>query len=252
MDGIPETGKRSEPLAENLRKLLADFMNVKDINQQDLANLIEMPSGSLKHVLKGDRLSRRTREKVERFIKDKGLRPDNLGLIPLNLELSSPQPVDDKIISSFRDLMITRNLTQKAAGKIVGLQQTTFMQVLRGDKVTPKTRKIAEEFYKRNFGEVRKEAIAGPSEQKASYSLGEANERSERLKLKLMELEIDLRYFKDSSKEVRDALRRELDWGDVGYLTSLLMMLSSEDQFVRWRSMTSRPYCHFRAKGKVS
>jgi len=44
-----------------------------------------------------------------------------------------------------------------------------------------------------------------------------------------------LTWFKNSSKEERANLRKELNHADVGYLTSfLLLMLNSEEEFKIW------------------
>ncbi len=60
----------------------------------------------------------------------------------------------------------------------------------------------------------------------------EAGQRAEKVKVALLNLESDLRLFRDGNKAQRDVFRQELDAGDVGYVGCLLTALTGdEDQF---------------------
>jgi hypothetical protein len=50
----------------------------------------------------------------------------------------------------------------------------------------------------------------------------------------LYDLYGDLEYFKSSPVEHREALRKGLDWPDVGHITSLTRSLAEEDRFADW------------------
>ncbi len=58
--------------------------------------------------------------------------------------------------------------------------------------------------------------------------------RIERIRRALYGLYGDLEYFKSSPVEHREALRRGLDWPDVGHITSLARSLAEEDRFADW------------------
>jgi len=55
-------------------------------------------------------------------------------------------------------------------------------------------------------------------------------------------LELRLRYFKDGNLSDREALRKAIDWVSVGYVSSLMAMLSEEDRFQRWQAFTTAKY----------
>lgn len=79
--------------------------------------------------------------------------------------------------------------------------------------------------------------------------VGEAKRRSERLKALLILLHEELVWFRDGTKELREVFRSELDPFDVGYLSSLLAMLSDESRFKRWLSATTNRFASFQRKG---
>jgi hypothetical protein len=62
----------------------------------------------------------------------------------------------------------------------------------------------------------------------------ELSERLERVRGALYELYGDLRYFAACPPAHRARLRREIDWPDVGHITSLARSLSEEERFADW------------------
>lgn len=78
---------------------------------------------------------------------------------------------------------------------------------------------------------------------------GEAKQRTDRLKALLMLLHDELAWFRDGPEEVRGVFRCELDPFDVGYLSSLLAMLSDEDKFKRWLAATTNRFASFGRRG---
>ncbi|MCK4594809.1 hypothetical protein KAU45_09935 [bacterium] len=70
----------------------------------------------------------------------------------------------------------------------------------------------------------------------------------EKIKYLLLLLEDELRLFRDGSKESRDIFREELDPSDIGYISSLLVMLGDEDGFKRWCIFTTNKFNFFRSK----
>lgn len=79
--------------------------------------------------------------------------------------------------------------------------------------------------------------------------VGEARRRSERLKALLILLHEELAWFRDGPEEIRGVFRSELDPFDVGYLSSLLTMLSDESKFKRWLAATTNRFASFQRKG---
>lgn len=80
--------------------------------------------------------------------------------------------------------------------------------------------------------------------------VGEAKRRSERLKVLLILLHEELAWFRDGPEAVREVFRSELDSFDVGYLSSLLAMLSDEGTFRRWLAATTNRFSSFQQKGR--
>jgi len=73
-----------------------------------------------------------------------------------------------------------------------------------------------------------------------------------RIKTLLLILEEELRVFRDGPKEAREVFRKELDALDVGYVSSLLVMLGEEDSFKRWLTLTTNRFNSFKKKGEES
>lgn len=78
--------------------------------------------------------------------------------------------------------------------------------------------------------------------------VGEARRRSEHLKALLIFLHEELAWFRDGPEEIRAVFRSELDPFDVGYLSSLLTMLSDESRFKRWLAATTNRFASFQRK----
>lgn len=71
----------------------------------------------------------------------------------------------------------------------------------------------------------------------------------ERIKNLLLILEEELRWFRDGSQEAREVFRARLDPLDVGYISSLLVMLGEEEAFRRWLTLTTNRFNSFKKKG---
>jgi len=80
--------------------------------------------------------------------------------------------------------------------------------------------------------------------------LQEAEQKTEKIKYLLLLLEDELRWFRDGSGESRAVFRRSLDLVDVGYISSLLTMLSDEDKFRRWITLTTNRFNFFKRRGE--
>ena len=78
----------------------------------------------------------------------------------------------------------------------------------------------------------------------------EAQRKTEKIKHLLLFLEEELSWFRDGSKEARDIFREELDPYDVGYISSLLIMLGDEDKFRRWLTLTTNRFNFFKKRGE--
>ena len=78
----------------------------------------------------------------------------------------------------------------------------------------------------------------------------EARTRTERLRALLLLLYQELAWFRDGPEEVRTTLRSALDSFDLGYLSSLLVMLSDEGKFKVWLAGTTNRFSSFQPKGR--
>ncbi|MBI3952931.1 MAG: hypothetical protein HY330_00280 [Chloroflexi bacterium] len=78
----------------------------------------------------------------------------------------------------------------------------------------------------------------------------EAKRRAAKLKLLLVLLEDELRWFRDGHPDGRAAYRATLDPYDIGYLSSLLSMLTDEEKFQRWRVLTTHRFRSFRKRAR--
>jgi hypothetical protein len=76
----------------------------------------------------------------------------------------------------------------------------------------------------------------------------EARHRTEKIKYLLLLLEDELRWFRDNSPRAREGFRRELDSSDIGYISSLLTMLTEEDKFKRWLALTTTRFQSFKRR----
>jgi len=81
-------------------------------------------------------------------------------------------------------------------------------------------------------------------------TLQEAQQKTEKIKYLLLLLDDELSWFRDGSKESREVFRRSLDLVDVGYISSLLTMLSEEDKFRRWVTLTTNRFNFFKRRGE--
>ena len=86
-------------------------------------------------------------------------------------------------------------------------------------------------------------------EKPAIYSeIQEARHRTEKVKYLLLLLEDELRWFRDNDPTAREEFRRELDAYDIGYISSLLTMLTEEDKFKRWLAFTTTQFQSFKRR----
>jgi len=76
----------------------------------------------------------------------------------------------------------------------------------------------------------------------------EARRRTEKIKYLLLLLEDELKWFRDNNHKARDEFRKALNSSDVGYISSLLSMLSDEDKFSRWLALTTLRFQSFRSR----
>lgn len=76
----------------------------------------------------------------------------------------------------------------------------------------------------------------------------EARHRTEKIKYLLLLLEDELRWFRDNNPRAREEFRKELDASDIGYISSLLTMLTEEGRFNRWLALTTTRFQSFKRR----
>ena len=93
-----------------------------------------------------------------------------------------------------------------------------------------------------------KEFLEAKSEPEVYVQIKEARHRIEKIKYLLLLLEDELRWFRDNEPRARDEFRKELDASDIGYISSLLTMLTEEDKFNRWLALTTTRFQSFKRR----
>ncbi len=79
----------------------------------------------------------------------------------------------------------------------------------------------------------------------------EARQKVEKVKVVLLNLESELRSFREGDEAQRNVFRKELDAGDVSYVGCLLTALcGTEEQFRRWLTSSIYTFTFFRRKGQ--
>ena len=75
-----------------------------------------------------------------------------------------------------------------------------------------------------------------------------AKHKAEKVKYLLLLLEDELRWFRDNEPRMREEFRKELDASDIGYISSLLTMLTEEEKFNRWLALTTTHFKSFKRR----
>ena len=73
-----------------------------------------------------------------------------------------------------------------------------------------------------------------------------AEERVERLKGLFNEVETELRFFRDGTKQDRKKYERAFANGNTGYISSLMKALAEEERFQNWLAFTTWKFRKFR------
>lgn len=73
-----------------------------------------------------------------------------------------------------------------------------------------------------------------------------AEDRITNLKQQFNDLELSLRYFKNGSKRDRFFFQEAFANGNMGYISSLMAMLTDEDKFQRWLGFTAWKFRKFK------
>ena len=93
-----------------------------------------------------------------------------------------------------------------------------------------------------------KEFLEAKSAPEVFAQIKEARRRIEKIKYLLLLLEDELSWFRHNERRARDEFRKELDASDIGYISSLLTMLTEEDKFNRWLALTTTRFQSFRRR----
>lgn len=93
-----------------------------------------------------------------------------------------------------------------------------------------------------------KEFLEGAYKPEVPNQIEEAKRRAAKIKYLLLLLEDELGWFRDNNPNARDAFRKELDASDIGYISSLLTMMTQEDKFRRWLALTTIQFQSFKRR----
>ncbi|MDP2930035.1 MAG: hypothetical protein Q8N56_00290 [bacterium] len=146
------------------------------------------------------------------------------------------------LLKRLKEFAVSNNLTNRELSEKVGIPYDT----LRGwplftSKKEPKNPSRA------SIGKIRDflNQIEHPDN---INKLKEARHRTEKIKYLLLLLEDELRWFKNADPAIRDEYRKGLHAPDIGYVSSLLTMLTDEDKFHRWQALTTARFQFFQRK----
>lgn len=93
-----------------------------------------------------------------------------------------------------------------------------------------------------------KDFLEGKESPEVYQQIQEARRRTEKIRYLLLLLEDELRWFRDNNPRAREEFRKELNASDIGYISSLLSMLTEEDKFKRWLALTTVRFQSFKRR----
>ena len=167
------------------------------------------------------------------------------------------EPLDPEIIKQLQNYREAKSFQTKDGklkpmsiidlAKKIGVPDSTLSDLLNRKNATRKSKQKIFDFLSKTTMIGGEEVVRGAELFKTSK---EALERTEAIRYLLLALEFELRYFKDGSPEVRRILNKNLDAGDLGYISSLLTMLGNEERFQRWVKLSSNKFNSFARKGE--
>jgi hypothetical protein len=91
-----------------------------------------------------------------------------------------------------------------------------------------------------------KEFLTAEEKPEVYAQIGEARNRTGKVRHLLILLEDELGWFRDGDARARDEFRKGLDASDIGYISSLLTMITDEDKFQRWLALSNARFNYFR------
>jgi hypothetical protein len=154
-------------------------------------------------------------------------------------ELQNRNEQTKLLLGQLNDYARDHNMSNRQLAGEVGAPYDTFRKwwmFSRG--------KNAREPSKEHLAEIR-EFLEAKNRPEIYSQIKEAGHRVEKIKYLLLVLEDELRWFRDSGPKARHEFRKRLDASDIGYISSLLTMLTDEDKFNRWLALTTTQFRSF-------
>jgi transcriptional regulator with XRE-family HTH domain len=155
-------------------------------------------------------------------------------------EVKSREEQAKQLLSQLKTYAREHNLSNRELAKEFGVPYNTLSKwwfFSRGEAA----RKPSEPHLN-----IIKEFLEAKSKPEVYAQIKEARHRIEKVKYLLLLLEDELRWFRDNEPRARDEFRKELDASDIGYISSLLTMLTEEDKFNRWLALTTTRFQSFK------
>jgi transcriptional regulator with XRE-family HTH domain len=155
-------------------------------------------------------------------------------------------PEIDQVIGKIEDWRKQQGLNKKEMAKRLGIPYGTYKAWTNNPSRNPLPNYVEKmkQFLAKLNNQPEHLTTSLPTEIPVSEQK-EAKDRCFRLKLLLTLAMIDLAWFRDGSKEIRDVLRKELNSGDIGYVSSLLNMIQDEKSFQRWQCISTNTFQSF-------
>ena len=245
------------PLSKKNQGLLKAFIEENHQTVKGLSRLIGIQHQTMGKALEGGNLRKGVRSKINSFIRQKGLNgkteihKSEKDKVKKAKRLGKPkrvlQALPKECSQAIEQFRIKNKITRADIAKMVGLARSTFQDIIFGKKTSIENIRKIEEFCKSELGIETGKLGIGKATRPGALDVGE---RVERIKLLLLLLELDLRFFGTSSEEARNLFRTALDAGDVGFIGSFLTSLTgNEAQFKRFLNFNKNKFNFFKRKG---
>lgn len=156
----------------------------------------------------------------------------------MTIATDSPYGPVKELLNRLSACAAEQNLTDKALAEKLGIPYSTlkkwmfFTSGKEAREPSPEHRMRINEF------------LEAKDEPELFAQKKESRRRAEKVKYLLILLEDELRWFQGVGPLGREEFRKTLDAPDVGYISSLLSMLTDEEKFNRWLALTT---AHFNA-----
>jgi len=147
-----------------------------------------------------------------------------------------------QILSQLKEYAREHNLSNKQLSETLGAPYSTIQKWWYFTNTKDARNPSKPHLY------IIKEFLDNKDTPEAYAQINIARHRAEKVKYLLLLLEDELKWFRDNEPRMREEFRKELDASDIGYISSLLTMLTEEEKFNRWLALTTAHFQSFKRR----